>query len=45
MRQAQSHVAKIYFAADQYEEGDRREFISGEIHKHFGREAVRGLGG
>ena len=45
MRQAQSQVAKIYFAADQYEEGDRREFISGEIHKHFGSEAVRGMGG
>jgi hypothetical protein len=45
MRQAQSQVAKIYFAADQYEEGDRREFISGEIHKHFGSEALRGVGG
>ena len=44
MRRAQSQVAKIYFAADEYEEDDRRDFISREIRKHFGDEALSGAG-
>ena len=42
MRHAQSEVARIYFAADQYEEDDRRDFIAHEIRKHFGDEALTG---
>ena len=42
MRQAQSEVARIYFAADRYEESDRREFIAHEIRRHFGDEALSG---
>ena len=42
MRHAQSEVARIYFAADQYEEDDRREYISHEIRNHFGDEALTG---
>jgi len=42
MRHAQSEVARIYFAADQYEEDDRRDFIAREIRKLFGDEALSG---
>ena len=42
MRYAQREVARIYFAADQYEEDDRRDFIAHEIRKHFGDEALTG---
>jgi len=42
MRQAQSEVARIYFAADRYEENDRREYIAHEIRKHFGDETLSG---
>ena len=42
MRRAQQQVAKIYFAADEYEESDRRDFITREIREHFGDEALSG---
>ena len=42
MRRAQQQVAKIYFAADEYEESDRCDFITREIREHFGDEALSG---
>jgi len=44
MRRAQNQVARIYFAADRYEENDRRDYITQEIRKHFGDEALSGVG-
>ena len=44
MRRAQSEVARIYFEADRYEENDRRDYITHEIRKHFGDDALSGAG-